>query len=81
MELVVEHARNQKEYILRMWQFQRPLFHQLLDDGSRSLDDLAGSYLVGDGIGEKMYDVTHGFFGRQMNISCFDTGRMSSYQA
>ena len=35
------------------------ILHQLLDDGSRSLDDLASSNLVGDGIREEV-DNVHG---------------------
>jgi hypothetical protein len=35
------------------------ILHQLLDDRSRPLDDLAGCYLVGDGIWQQLDDVTH----------------------
>ena len=33
------------------------ILHQLLNDGSRSLDDLASSNLVGDGIREEVDNV------------------------
>ena len=35
------------------------VFHQFLDNGSRALDDFASRNLVGDGVGEKMYQITH----------------------
>ena len=35
------------------------VLHQFLDHGGRALNDLAGSYLVGHGIGQQMNNVTH----------------------
>ena len=57
------------------------ILDQLLDDGSRTLDDLASRYLVGDAIREKTYNVTHRFLGRQLKISILCRGRTSLYQA
>ena len=33
------------------------ILHQFLDDGCRTLHNLACGYLVGNGIGKKVYDV------------------------
>ena len=35
------------------------ILNQLLDNGSRALDNFASSYLIGDGIREKPDNVTH----------------------
>ena len=67
------------------------VLNQLLDDGGRSLDDLSRRYLVGNGIGEELDDVTHDFFflrllawgfssvpaflGRQTKMSSLERGR------
>ena len=51
------------------------ILHQLLDDGSRPLNHLTSSYLVGNGIRQEMYQITH-FFGLQMKMSSLDNGRI-----
>ena len=51
------------------------ILDQLLDYGSRALDHLTSSYLVGDTIGEKMNHIGH-FLPRQLKISSRLSGRI-----
>ena len=51
------------------------VLHQLLDDRSRSLDDLTSSNLVGHTIRKQMNHITH-FFPRQLKISYLLSGRI-----
>ena len=50
------------------------ILDQLLDYGSRALDHLTSSYLVGDTVGEKMDHIGH-FLLRQLKISSRLSGR------